>query len=94
MAAVTSAWYTSKFHRSHYLDSSFRALSEARATDIDADANLYLLRPFGDKRFTESQLAEIDEEIDTLAWSLRRVDVNVQPFDNEDSIVNAILQNS
>lgn len=93
MAAITSVWYTSKFHRDSYLNNSYRALTEARqvAGGASANAGLFLLRPMNDSRFGESQLRDIDNEIDSMQWLLAKHRVTVRTFDNEASLAEGVL---
>lgn len=93
VASITSAWYTSKFHRDSYLASGYRALVESRQIDAvrGARAGMYVLRPMNDSRFTEEQLRTIDNEIDSLHWTLQRFNIEVHAFDNEQSLTEEVL---
>lgn len=92
-ACITSAWYTSKFHRDSYLNNGYRSLHEARQVSgaSTSAAGLYVLRPMNDSRFSEDQLRTIDNEIDTMHWLLGRVGVNVHTYDNEASLAEGVL---
>lgn len=92
MGAITSAWYTSKFHRDAYLSNSYRALVEARQiSGGSSKAAMYILRPFKNPRFNEQQIREIDNEIDTVYWSLAQINVGVHVFDNEEAMTTKVL---
>lgn len=92
MGSIASAWYTSKFHRDSYLGTSYRALTEARQiAGQKAVAKLFLLRPFNDSRFTKDQLRDIDNEIDEVYWSLSKMGIGVDAFDNEETMASAVL---
>lgn len=92
IGAITSAWYTSKFHRDAYLSNSYRALVEARQiAGTSAKAAMYVLRPFANPRFNEQQIREIDNELDTVYWSLSKIDVGVHVFDNEEAMTNMVM---
>lgn len=93
MAAITSAWYTSKFHRDGYLNNSYRALTEARQAigAAQAKAGLFVLRPMSDSRFTKGQLGAIDDEIDAAGWQLKRIGIDMHTFDNEVMLAEGVL---
>lgn len=92
-ACITSAWYTSKFHRDSYLNNGYRSLHEARQVSgaAGSTAGMYVLRPMSDRRFSEDQLRTIDNEIDSLHWLLGRVGVAVHTYDNEASLAEGVL---
>lgn len=93
MATITSVWYTSQWFRQSYLNSAFRSLSDARQVQghTKAKAGLFLLRPMSDERFTREQLGAIDNEIDALHWGLKRIHVDVNTYDNETTLAEAVL---
>lgn len=92
-ACITSAWYTSKFHRDSYLNNGYRSLNEARQVSgaTGSRAGLFVLRPMNDSRFSEDQLRAIDNEVDTLHWLLGRVGVDVHTYDNEATLAEGVL---
>lgn len=92
-ACITSAWYTSKFHRDSYLNNGYRSLHEARQVSGAArsTAGMYVLRPMNDSRFSEDQLRTIDNELDSMHWLLGRVGVDVHTYDNEASLAEGVL---
>lgn len=94
MAAITSTWYTSKFHRDSYLNNSYRALTEARQAIgvAKAKAGLFVLRPMIDGRFTKEQLDTIDDEIDAAGWQLKRRGIDMHTFDNETALAEGVLE--
>lgn len=92
-ACVSSAWYKSKFYRESSLNSSFKTLSEAKQLKQTKKLKLgmYILRPFSDPGFDDGLLLEIDNEIDSLTWLLKKIDVHADVHDNEESLTAALL---